>query len=129
MIELKIPTNGRGLIEITSLINENIKSENGLCNIFCKHTSASVVITGNEDPDLLLDIDDFLKNFIKDGNHYRHNNEGDFDTSGHIRTLILGDSKTIPIKNQKLNIGKFQGVFLYEHRGGENIRSVVLSEF
>lgn len=132
MNELIIETKGRGAVEITQQINDIIaavaeRSAN-LCHIFVAHTSASLMITANEYPDLLLDIEDFLAKIAPDTNSdYRHNNADDSDVSGHLRSILTGDGKTIPIKNQQLALGNFQGVFLYEHRGGGHQRKIIIT--
>jgi len=127
MIEIQVQTTKRSLVEITQIINENLDISSGLCNIFSKHTSASVVIIGSEDKNILLDTENLLAKIIDDDGNYLHNNEVKFDATSHLRTLILGDNKTIPVKNNQLNIGKFQGVFLYEHKMGNYTRTLVLT--
>ena len=128
---LLIKTHNRGAIEITQLVNtivDEFTQSHTLCHVFVAHTSASLMITGNEDADVLLDIEDYFQDVVKDGNpNYRHNNEGDFDMSGHIRTILTGESKTIPIQEGRLALGKFQGLFLYEHRAGENTRKLIVT--
>ena len=128
---LLIKTHNRGAIEITQLVNaivDEFSQSHTLCHVFVTHTSASLMITGNEDTDVLLDIEDYFQDVVKDGNpNYRHNNEGDFDMSGHIRSILTGESKTIPIIDCKLALGKFQGLFLYEHRAGENSRKLIVT--
>lgn len=129
--ELLIKTHNRGAIEITQLVRaivDEFAQKYVLCHVFVTHTSASLMITGNEDPDVLLDIEDYFQTQVTDANpNYRHNNEGDFDMSGHIRTILTGESKTIPIQAGRLALGKFQGLFLYEHRAGENNRKLVVT--
>ena len=128
---LLIKTHNRGAIEITQLVNtivDEFAQSHTLCHVFVAHTSASLMITGNEDADVLLDIEDYFQDIVKDGNpNYRHNNEGDFDMSGHIRSILTGESKTIPIQEGRLALGKFQGLFLYEHRVGENTRKLIVT--
>ena len=129
--ELSINTKGRKAVEITQVINKKLlqPDDNRLvAHMFVKHTSASLIITGNEDPNLLVDIENYLqKNIIGADSNYKHNNKGDFDTSEHIRTILTGESKTIPIANKGLNLGKHQGLFLYEHRAGESNRNIVVT--
>lgn len=126
---LIINTQGRGAVEITQQVNDIItNSDAKLCHIFVTHTSASLMITGNEDGNILLDVEDYFQNNVKDADpDYRHNNEGDFDMSGHIRTILTGESKTIPIADGRLLLGKFQGLFLYEHRAGNNNRKLIVT--
>jgi len=128
---LLIKTHNRSATEITQLVNAIVtefSQSHTLCHVFVTHTSASLMITGNEDADVLLDIEDYFQAQVTDANpNYRHNNEGDFDMSGHIRSILTGESKTIPIIDCKLALGKFQGLFLYEHRAGENARKLIVT--
>ena len=128
---LLIKTHNRGATEITRLVNAIVtefSQSHTLCHVFVTHTSASLMITGNEDADVLLDIEDYFQAKVTDANpNYRHNNEGDFDMSGHIRSILTGESKSIPIIDCKLALGKFQGLFLYEHRAGENARKLIVT--
>ena len=129
--ELLVQTTNRGAIEITQRVNDIVyQSIHGptLCHVFAMHTSVSLMITGNEDPNVLLDIEDYFQRNVADANpSYRHNNEGNFDMSGHIRSILMGESKTIPIQNRQLALGEFQGLFLYEHRVGENSRKLIIT--
>jgi len=127
--ELIVTTNGRGAVDITAQINELIKATKAqLCHIFVAHTSASLMITGNEDDNLLLDVEDYFQQNIPDASpDYRHCGEGDFDMSGHIRSIFTGEQKTIPIIQGSLALGQFQGLYLYEHRGGNNTRKLIIS--
>ena len=127
--ELIVTTNGRGAVDITAQINELIKATKAqLCHVFVTHTSASLMITGNEDANLLLDVEDYFQKNIPDANpDYRHNNEGDFDMSGHIRSILTGEQKTIPGVSSQRALGQFQGLYLYEHRGGNNTRKLIIS--
>ncbi len=126
---IEVATQQRGAIEITQQINDVIANKTGqLCHLFVTHTSASLMVTGNEDPNVLLDIEDYFQKYVKDADVcYRHNNEGDFDMSGHIRTLLTGESKTIPVVEGRLALGRFQGLFLYEHRAGVNHRKIIIT--
>ncbi|BBB22645.1 conserved hypothetical protein [Abyssogena phaseoliformis symbiont OG214] len=129
--QLFIKTHRRGAIEITQQVNNVIAIQGHLvelCHVFVLHSSASLMITGSEDSDILLDVEDYLQKTVQDANpKYRHNNKGDFDMSGHIRTILTGEAKTIPIVDNKLGLGQFQGLFLYEHRAGENTRKLIIT--
>ncbi|SMN10528.1 Uncharacterized protein sll1880 (YjbQ family) [uncultured Candidatus Thioglobus sp.] len=128
-MELIVQTEGRGAVNITQKVNDIVEhSKAKLCHIFVTHTSASLMLTGSEDSNLLLDIEDYFQANVTDADpNYRHNNEGDFDMSGHIRSVLIGDEKTIPIVDGKLALGKFQGLFLYEHRAGNNNRKLIIT--
>ncbi|MDB3893366.1 secondary thiamine-phosphate synthase enzyme YjbQ [Candidatus Thioglobus sp.] len=127
--ELIVTTNGRGAVDITAQVNELIKStKSQLCHVFVAHTSASLMITGNEDANLLLDIKDYFQKYIPDASpDYRHFGEGDFDMSGHIRSIFTGEQKTIPIVQGSLALGKLQGLYLYEHHANNNARKLIIS--
>ena len=127
--ELIVNTNGRGAIDISSRVNALIDDlDVKLCHVFVAHTSASLMITGNEDPNLLLDVEDYFSTNVADADpNYRHCGEGDFDMSGHIRSILTGEAKTIPIIQGQLALGKFQGLYLYEHRAGNNTRKLIIT--
>lgn len=117
---LSIKTPGRGLMDITSFISEVVAKSNitmGLCNVFLHHTSASLIICENDDPAVLRDLEMFMQRLIPDGDIlYTHIAEGPDDMPAHIRTILTQSSLTIPITNQKLALGTWQGIFLWEHR-------------
>ncbi len=126
--ELMIDTQGRGVVEISQQVNALINQTAQLCHIFVAHTSASLIITGKQDPDLLLDIEQYFQSHVADANpDYRHNGEGDFDMSGHIRSILTGAAKTIPVMHKKLALGDYQGLYLYEHRDGHNTRKLIIT--
>jgi secondary thiamine-phosphate synthase enzyme len=117
-IELKTP--GRGFIDITDkiaalVVNANITT--GLCHIFIHHTSASLVISENADPMVQRDLEAFMLRLIPDGDPlYRHIVEGPDDMPAHVRTTLTQSFLVIPITDKKLNLGTWQGVYLWEHR-------------
>lgn len=121
----------RGTFNITNEINQVIAESGlrvGLCHVFCQHTSASLIITENADPTVRDDIEYWMQKHVLDGDpNYRHNYEGDDDMSGHIRTLLTESSHTLPVTNGKLNMGTWQGLFLYEHRTGRFHRNLVVT--
>ena len=127
--ELMIDTQGRGAIEISQQVNAFISDDSfQLCHVFVAHTSASLMITGSEDPNLLLDVEDYFQASVVDADpSYRHIGEGDFDMSGHIRSILTGEAKTIPIIQGKLGLSKNQGLYLYEHRDGINTRKLIIT--
>ncbi|QBZ82035.1 secondary thiamine-phosphate synthase [Hydrogenovibrio crunogenus] len=128
---LTFHTSNRGTFNITDDIDEVIAESEisvGLCHVFCQHTSASLIITENADPTVRQDIEYWMQKHIIDGDrNYRHNYEGDDDMSGHIRTLLTETSHTLPISNGELNMGTWQGLFLYEHRTGRFNRQVIVT--
>ena len=128
---LSFESTRRGTFNITEAINQAVAQsgvQTGLCNLFIQHTSASLIITENADPSVRRDIEYWMQKNVLDGDpNYEHNYEGDDDMSGHIRTLLTETSLTIPVSNGQLNLGTWQGVFLYEHRTGRFQRKVVVT--
>ncbi|BBP42289.1 secondary thiamine-phosphate synthase enzyme YjbQ [Thiosulfativibrio zosterae] len=128
---LSITTHQRGTQNITSIIDDLVKNagiQTGLCHVFIQHTSASLIITENADPTVCSDIETWMQHHILDADpKYRHDYEGDDDMSGHLRTIMTDTSHSIPITNGRLNLGIWQGLFLYEHRTGSFERTLVVT--
>lgn len=128
---LNFSTPNRGTYNITKDIEKVVSElsiDTGLCHIFCQHTSASLIITENADPTVREDIEYWMQKTIRDGDpSYKHDYEGDDDMSGHIRTMITQNSQLIPITNNRLNLGTWQGIFLYEHRTGRFNRNILVT--
>jgi len=129
--EIIISNPKRGTYNITDKVNQLVQKSGincGLCHVFLQHTSASLIITENADPTVREDIEYWMKKTIQDGDpNYRHNYEGDDDMSGHIRCMITDTSQTIPVSTGQLNLGIWQGLFLYEHRTGRFDRKIVIT--
>lgn len=123
---------GRGTLDITDSINEALADravKTGLCHIFIRHTSASLMICENIDADVRGDVERWMSSAITDGDPmFRHDQEGDDDMSGHIRSILTGMDLTVPITDGQLNLGVYQGIYLYEHRyEGRSSREVVIT--
>ena len=118
--EIKINTSGQKMYEITDDVNTWIKKEEisgGQLTIFIKHTSASLCIQENASRDVLEDIDNFLKKLVPENpTLYRHNIEGKDDMPAHIKSMLTQTSLTVPVRDKKMNLGTWQGIFLLEHR-------------
>jgi len=127
---LTVQSSGRGLHEITHECRHFVRSSgihDGLLTVFCRHTSASLLIQENADPDVRHDLEAYFGMLSPDGQPgWRHNNEGPDDMSGHIRTALTQTSIGIPLVNGELVLGTWQGVFLWEHRTRPHRREVVL---
>jgi len=127
---LQIEVRGRGMYELTHEIQDWLASlgvEQGLLTVFVRHTSCSLMIQENADPDVRHDMALYLSQMVEDGHPgFRHRNEGDDDMSAHIRSALLGVSLNIPINDGRAVLGTWQGVFLYEHRKRHLQRQVVL---
>ena len=118
--EIKINTSGQKMYEITDDVNVWIKKEEisgGQLTIFIKHTSASLCIQENASSDVLEDIDNFLKKLVPENSTlYTHNSEGKDDMPAHIKSMLTQTSLTVPVRDKKMNLGTWQGIFLLEHR-------------
>jgi secondary thiamine-phosphate synthase enzyme len=127
---LNIPTSGKNLHNITEQVQalvKNSKVEIGLCTLFLRHSSASLIIQENADPDVLLDLENFFARLVPENQKlYRHSSEGDDDMPAHIRTALTSTSETIPIAQSKLLLGTWQGIYVWEHRSLGRIREVVV---
>ncbi len=128
---LSIATSSRSLIEITRQVAKTVAESgigDGLCNIFIKHTSASLIICENADPDVLVDLENYTARLVQDGDpEFIHTLEGADDMAAHIRSVLTQTSITIPVENGRLDMGTWQGLFLWEHRVRPHTRQVVVT--
>ena len=127
---LKIKTTAKSLHKITAKIEAIVAEsgiETGLCNIFVRHTSASLVIQENADPDVLRDLSNFFAKLVpEDSSLYIHNTEGPDDMPAHIRSALTHTSEQIPIARGRLVLGTWQGIYLWEHRQYSHQREIVV---
>ena len=117
--EISVTVRGKGIHDITSIVNEAIKKNEvskGICNLFIKHTSASLIIQENADPAVLEDLNNFYDKLVPESDQYIHSQEGPDDMPAHIRSTLTNSDLNIPIKNNSLGLGTWQGVYLFEHR-------------
>ena len=130
--DFSISTSGQGLIEITNQIEEIVaqsSTDQGLCNVFIKHTSASLLIQENASPDVLRDLNNFFKQLVPESGSYLHGIEGADDMPAHIKNALTDTSLLIPVKHGRLDIGTWQGIFLFEHRHSKFKREINVSIF
>jgi len=126
---LTIPTKGSGLYEFTDEADAFVRGEkiaDGLLTCFVRHTSASLVIQENADPDVQKDLRDFFATFATRGMNYRHTAEGPDDMPSHVRAALTQASIGIPLRHGKLALGTWQGIYLFEHRDAPHRREVML---
>lgn len=127
---VEIRSNGRGLVEFTAEARAFARASglrDGLLTVFCRHTSASLLIQENADPDVRHDLDAFFAKLSPDGQpDWRHDNEGPDDMSAHIRSALTQTSLGIPLVAGELVLGTWQGIYLWEHRTRAHRREVVL---
>lgn len=127
---LPIATRGKGLYPFTRDVARWISSlnvETGLLTVFVQHTSASLTIQENADPDVVRDLADFFERLAPENDpRYRHQDEGPDDMPAHIRAALTQTSLTIPVMNGRMALGTWQGIYLFEHRALPHRRSVIL---
>jgi secondary thiamine-phosphate synthase enzyme len=127
---IDVRTRGRGLTELTREVAACVRESgvtSGLCVVFCRHTSASLVITENADPSARGDLVDWLGRVAPDGDpRNAHDAEGPDDSPAHQRSALLRTSETIPVAQGRLVLGTWQGLYLAEHRLEGHARSVVV---
>lgn len=130
-LDLTLNTKPKSLVDITFDVSQHVRSSkilNGLCSLYIKHTSASLIIQENADPAVLKDIESFFSRIApEDESLYEHNSEGPDDMPAHIRSLLTNTSLSIPIINSKLVLGTWQGIYLYEHRNHDYVRKVIVN--
>ncbi|HEX7471318.1 MAG TPA: secondary thiamine-phosphate synthase enzyme YjbQ [Verrucomicrobiae bacterium] len=128
--ELAIPTRGRGFYDFTSLIAGWISQngfKEGLVTLHLKHTSASLLIQENADPDVRRDLEAFFERLAPDGDPlFVHTMEGDDDMPAHVRTALTAVNLSIPVTGGRMTLGTWQGIYLWEHRHRAHTRHVTL---
>ena len=128
---LEFRTRGRGTTDITAEIARVVAAsgiDKGLCTVFLQHTSASLILCENADPDVRRDLETIMSRLAPDGDPaYIHDAEGPDDMASHARSILTSNSLTIPVSGGKLMLGTWQGIFLYEHRFQVHERSVVVT--
>ena len=129
--QLKVPTEGRGMTEITDSVARAVAAseiQNGLVHVFIAHTSASLIINENADPDVRRDLERFLSDLVADGDpRFTHRAEGPDDMAAHVRSVLTATSLTVPVRHGRLALGTWQGVYLWEHRHRGHVRTVELT--
>jgi secondary thiamine-phosphate synthase enzyme len=125
---LKVRTPGRGLFEITSAVADLVASSGmrvGMCTVFLRHTSCSLVIQENADPSARADLEAWLERLAPEGDPaYTHTAEGRDDMPSHLRSAVTRTSEQIPIVDARLGLGTWQGLYLWEHRTSPHRRHV-----
>ncbi|MFO8155609.1 MAG: secondary thiamine-phosphate synthase enzyme YjbQ [Pseudomonadota bacterium] len=128
---LTIETPGRGMLEITDRVAATIRDSGirtGLCQVFCRHTSASLTLTENADPSVRRDMERYMATAAPDGDPaHEHAMEGPDDMSAHIRTVLTDAGVTIPVSDGRPVLGTWQGVFLWEHRTRPHSRRLTVT--
>jgi secondary thiamine-phosphate synthase enzyme len=126
---LRLPTTGKSLCKVTSKVQAVVADSGihlGLCTLFLRHTSASLVIQENADPDVLQDLSNFFAKLVPEWENYIHSTEGADDMPAHIRTALTSTSEQIPINRGQLLLGIWQGIYIWEHRAQGSVRELVV---
>ena len=127
---LEINTAPKSFVDITkdvqALVSES-DLDNGVCNLFIKHTSASLVIQENYDPSIRKDFETIFSKLVPEDFPYAHDTEGKDDMPAHIRSALTSTSESIPVVSGKLSLGTWQGIYIWEHRDQSHNRKVVVS--
>jgi secondary thiamine-phosphate synthase enzyme len=129
--QLEVRTHAKGLYEITDEVQSKIESsgvQTGTVTVFIQHTSCSVVIMENADPTARRDLEEFFDRLVPEDAHYfTHGSEGSDDMPSHIRMVLTRTSETVPIVDGKMQLGTWQGIFLFEHRRAAHRRKVLIT--
>lgn len=127
--EISIKTSGRRLYEITEKVEDWMRTaaiQTGLITLYIQHTSASLLIQENADPEVLRDMERFFDRLVPQGDPlFRHTTEGPDDMPAHLRSALTATSLSIPVRDGRPALGTWQGIFLYEHRTSGHTRSVL----
>lgn len=127
---LEINTSPKSFLDITKNVQALVSEsglDNGVCSLFIKHTSASLVIQENYDPSVRQDFETIFSKLVPEDFPYFHNMEGKDDMPAHIRSALTSTSESIPVVNGKLSLGTWQGIYIWEHRNQRHIRKVTFS--
>jgi secondary thiamine-phosphate synthase enzyme len=128
---IEIRTNGKGLYEITDEMQSKIDKrgvQNGTATVFVQHTSCSMIIMENADPTARRDLEEFFNRLVpEDADYFTHASEGSDDMPSHIRMVLTRTSETVPIVDGRMQLGTWQGIFLFEHRRASHRRKLFLT--
>jgi secondary thiamine-phosphate synthase enzyme len=128
--EICVQTRGKGLYSFTSAVADWLEQsgiQNGLLTLFIRHTSASLVIQENADPDVQTDLEKFFSRLVPEGDPlYDHNLEGPDDMPAHVRSVLTQTQLSVPVRESRLALGTWQGLYVFEHRHASQQRQIVL---
>ena len=127
---LEINSSPKSFLDITKDVQAFVSEsglDNGVCSLFIKHTSASLVIQENYDPSVRQDFETIFSKLVPEDFPYVHNMEGKDDMPAHIRSALTSTSESIPFVNSKLSLGTWQGIYIWEHRDQTHNRKVIVS--
>lgn len=129
--EIRIATRGRGTYDFTQDVQEAVRASRvrrGLCHLFIRHTSASMMLCENADPAVRRDLETFMARQVPDGDPaFTHTAEGPDDMSAHVRSILTQSDLNIPVRDGRCALGTWQGVYLWEHRTAPHERCVIVT--
>ena len=129
--ELTVRTRGRGTYDISNDVQDLVRASgisSGLCHVFIRHTSASLMLCENADPAVLRDLETFMSRTVPDGDPmFTHTAEGPDDMPAHVRSVLTQSDLNLPISNARCALGTWQGIFLWEHRVAPHTRRVIVT--
>jgi secondary thiamine-phosphate synthase enzyme len=129
--EIKIATQGRGTYDLSQQVQQAVKASGistGLCHVFIRHTSASLMICENADPAVMRDLETFMQHQVPDGDPmFTHTAEGPDDMPAHVRSVLTQTGLNVPVTDGQCALGTWQGIYLWEHRFAPHQRKVMLT--
>ena len=130
---ISIETRGRGTVDITRDIAACVREAGiieGLCHVFVHHTSASLMLCENADPEVRSDLERFMARLVPDGDPiFRHVDEGSDDMPAHVRSILTSSSLSVPVADGRCDLGVWQGIYLWEHRRAAHRRQISLTVY
>ncbi len=130
---LTVSTRGRGTYDISGDVAKVVGSsgvDNGLCNVFVQHTSASLILCENADPTVRSDLESFMSRIVPDGDPlFQHTTEGPDDMPAHVRSVLTQSGLTVPVSRGRCVLGTWQGIYLWEHRKAPNRRRITITVY
>lgn len=129
--EIHIATEGRGTYDLSGDVQKAVRDSgvtSGLCHVFIRHTSASLMLCENADPSVMTDLESFMSRQVPDGDPmFTHTSEGPDDMSAHVRSLLTHSDLTLPVREGQCALGTWQGIYLWEHRYAPHTRHVIVT--
>ena len=129
--ELSVETNGRGTYDLSADVQAAVQQsgvKSGMCHIFVRHTSASLMLCENADPAVMRDLETYMSRLAPDGDPmFTHTDEGPDDMPAHIRSILTQSDLNLPVRDGRCALGTWQGVFLWEHRHRGHRRSIIVT--
>lgn len=129
--EIEVETTGRGTYDLSARVQAFVADsgiEMGMCHVFIRHTSASMMLCENADQDVMRDLETFMSDAVPDGDpRYKHIAEGPDDMSAHVRSILTQSDLNIPVSDGQCALGTWQGIYLWEHRHAPHTRRIIVT--